>query len=175
MQNIRIILLFLFLFPGISSFSQTTPVSKKCPCCEVEYRQFDFWLGDWEVSQNGTAAGTSNISMGQDSCLIIENWKSGTSDYKGTSYNFFDNKSKMWYQTWVDNKGGNLKLKGLFENGKMILMDEPKLNNKNQLQINKISWIPNEDETVRQLWELSVDLGNSWTTLFDGLYKPIKK
>ena len=167
MKKIKIICLALFLGSTIIVEAQST----KCSCCEAEFRSFDFWLGEWDVSAKGKAAGFSQITIDQDSCLIVENWSSATSDYKGTSYNFYDKKNKLWHQTWVDNKGGNLKLKGVFDNGRMVLMDEPKLNPKNQLQINKITWSPNADGSVRQHWEVTVDLGISWTTLFDGLYR----
>ena len=36
---------------------------------------------------------------------------------------------------------------------------------------NRITWTPNSDGTVRQLWEVSKDQGESWQTEFDGLYK----
>ena len=31
---------------------------------------------------------------------------------------------------------------------------------------------PNEDGTVRQVWEISRDHGINWRSIFDGLYKP---
>jgi hypothetical protein len=171
MKIIRILSLLFFIGLLNHVSAQSIPDSTKCKCCDDVFRSFDFWIGDWVVTQNGKAAGTNKITLVQDSCLLVENWASATSNYKGTSYNFYDSKTKTWHQTWVDNKGGSLKLKGTFENGKMILMDEPTLNQKNQLQINKISWTPNEDGSVRQHWEVTTDLGTTWTTLFDGLYK----
>ena len=169
-KSINTLTLLLFLTTFLSA--QSSPGNNDCACCSEPFRQFDFWLGDWEVTQNGNPAGTNSISIDQDSCLIVENWQSATSDYKGTSYNYYDNATKMWYQNWVDNKGGNLRLKGVYDNGKMVLMGDPVLNQKNQLTINKISWQKKDDGTVHQLWENSVDLGNSWQVLFDGIYKP---
>ena len=34
----------------------------------------------------------------------------------------------------------------------------------------RITWTPNPDGTVRQLWEASKDGGVNWSVLFDGLY-----
>ena len=34
----------------------------------------------------------------------------------------------------------------------------------------RISWTPNEDGSVKQLWEASQDGGESWNVIFDGLY-----
>jgi len=37
--------------------------------------------------------------------------------------------------------------------------------------VDRISWTPNDDGTVRQLWESSEDGGKTWTTAFDGRYE----
>jgi hypothetical protein len=34
----------------------------------------------------------------------------------------------------------------------------------------RVTWTPNADGSVRQLWEKSADGGATWTTAFDGLY-----
>ena len=36
--------------------------------------------------------------------------------------------------------------------------------------INRITWPPRADGSVRQHWQTSSDDGASWTTVFDGLY-----
>jgi hypothetical protein len=36
--------------------------------------------------------------------------------------------------------------------------------------LNRITWTPNPDGTVRQRWDQSTDSGATWTTVFDGLY-----
>jgi len=36
---------------------------------------------------------------------------------------------------------------------------------------NRITWTANPDGTVRQLWEVSKDQGESWQSAFDGLHK----
>jgi hypothetical protein len=43
-----------------------------------------------------------------------------------------------------------------------------------ELQIDKITWTPNSDGSVRQLWESSTDHGKTWNIAFDGLYKKAK-
>ena len=110
----------------------------------------------------------------QDGCVMQENWKSAAGKYAGTSYNFYNAASKTWTQTWVDNQGGSLKLEGAFRNGKMVLMSEPVKDKKVGSYINRITWTPNEDGSVRQLWETSSDFGTTWNAIFDGLYKKKK-
>ena len=34
----------------------------------------------------------------------------------------------------------------------------------------RITWTPNADATVRQLWETSEDGGKTWSVAFDGRY-----
>ena len=146
-------------------------IAQSCPCCSEAFRQFDFWLGDWETYQNKNLAGTNNIVLLQDSCVIQENWKSAKSNYTGTSYNFYDPITKKWHQTWVDNQGGYLLLNGTLINGSMILKSDPTKDVQGNVIINKVTWTPNADGTVRQLWEVSKDKEKTWNTVFDGLYR----
>ena len=150
-----------------SAAAQTTP----CPCCGPEYRRFDFWLGEWNVYTGDTLAGTNRITLTQDSCLLREEWTSARSGYTGTSYNFYAAREKGWHQTWVDNQGGFLLLDGNFENGKMVLKSQPAPDRQGRMVINRVSWTPQENGTIRQHWEVSSDEGNSWRTVFDGRYK----
>lgn len=156
-----------------SCIAQST--NKPCPCCTPEFRQFDFWLGDWEAyNPDNKLAGTNHIILLQDSCMVQENWVSATPGYTGTSYNFYDPQSEKWHQTWVDNQGGSLLLSGKLENGKMVLWSDVMKSQKGEPYRNRITWTPNADGSVRQHWEITKDEGKSWTTLFDGLYKKVK-
>lgn len=38
----------------------------------------------------------------------------------------------------------------------------------------RMSFTPNPDGTIRQLWESSADEGKTWTPLFDGIYRRSK-
>ena len=45
------------------------------PTCDgAQYRQFDFWLGEWDVTVQGRPAGRSVISSREKGCLIHEQW-----------------------------------------------------------------------------------------------------
>jgi len=49
------------------------------PCAYAkENRQFDFWVGEWDVSttQGSVPAGTSRIELILGDCVVLENWKS---------------------------------------------------------------------------------------------------
>jgi hypothetical protein len=161
----RTIPLLLILFTSLILTAQSP-----CKCCAEEYRQFDFWIGHWNVyDANEKLLGTSIIELIQDSCIILENWKSATSNYTGTSYNFYNIKTETWTQTWIDNQGGSLIMKGQYAGNNMTLTSEP-IHNKEGISVtNKITWTNNKDGTVRQLWESKTGDGD-WIVAFDGKY-----
>ena len=145
---------------------------KPCACCTEKHMEFDFWVGDWNTyGPKGNLAGTNHIVKLQDQCIIQENWASEGFPYTGTSYNFYDSGSDEWIQVWIDNQGGNLLLRGGLVDGNMVLKSEAKQAPGGGSDLNRITWTPNADGTVRQHWETSRDFGQTWSTLFDGHYK----
>jgi hypothetical protein len=40
--------------------------------------------------------------------------------------------------------------------------------------LQRVTWTPSSDGTVRQLWESSEDGGTTWTTVFDGRYSRVR-
>ncbi len=145
-----------------------------CSCCTEKHQQFDFWVGDWVVYQNGKMAGFNKIVKIQGDCVIRENWKSVGSVYTGTSYNFYDPIDTVWKQVWIDNQGTVLELSGEYIGNQMILASKEKTDSNGKRYINRITWTNNDNGTVRQSWEQSEDGGITFTTLFDGLYRKRK-
>jgi hypothetical protein len=153
----------LFLLAG-NLFAQTN-----CSCCDKFHKQFDFWIGDWIVSDTlGNKVGENQISKIEDNCLVLEHW-SGAKGGTGTSMNYFDNSDSTWNQLWVDNRGNILKLKGLFTSGQMVLKSDL-IEGQKVDYYNQISWSQNEDGSVTQLWELYDNTGKFLKTLFKGIY-----
>ncbi|QBY04612.1 hypothetical protein E2K93_09515 [Thalassotalea sp. HSM 43] len=143
-------------------------------CSEAEYRQFDFWLGQWQVTnkQNDNVS-ASKISSILDSCVILEEYQT-PNGFKGKSLNMYDKQRKVWHQTWTDNSGLLLQLEGTLEGQSMVLKGRGK-SAQGALLWHKISWTPNSDGSVRQHWQQSLDDGKTWATLFDGMYRKIKQ
>ncbi len=138
------------------------------PCSAPEYRQFDFWLGDWDVTNPaGKPAGRNHITQEYGGCVLQEHW-SGTGGSLGSSFNIYDPVRKVWHQTWVDNTGTLLEIEGGLKDGSMIMSGEQSQPDGKKL-LNRITWTPRAGK-VRQLWETSSDGGKSWTVSFDGLY-----
>ena len=153
--------LLLVLSLAVSAGASAQPP----PCSAPEYRQFDFWIGDWRVTTpDGKHAGDNRIEKILDGCALHENW-TGASGGRGFSYNAWDKDRKVWHQTWVDKQGTLLLLDGTFSNGRMVLQGVQ------GATLNRITWEPRKDGTVRQVWETSADQGKTWQTAFDGLYR----
>ena len=135
----------------------------------AESHQFDFWIGEWSVTNPaGKVAGQSRIESIAGGAGLLENW-SGAGGYTGRSLNAYNVAKKQWQQYWVGSDGGVLELAGGLVDGRMVLAAERSV--KGQPRIERITWTPNADGTVRQLWEQSTDGGETWTTAFDGLYR----
>ena len=145
-----------------------------CNCCTEMHEQFDFWVGHWKVAANGKPAGNNVVDKIQDGCILRENWVSATQGYSGTSYNFYNLRSKQWEQLWIDNQGASLHLKGNRVENKMILESDELVNKQGNPYKNRITWVKNDDGTVRQLWEI-IEGGKVTSTAFDGLYQKVQE
>jgi hypothetical protein len=136
------------------------------PCQSPEFRQFDFWLGDWNVESPASPGSVSRnqITSINDGCTIHESYATPTG-YEGTSLNFYDAARKVWHQTWIDNQGGALFIEGGLQGNAMVLSttNDPQA-------VSRITWTPLDDGRVRQHWETTADGGKTWATAFDGYY-----
>ncbi len=144
------------------------------PCAySAENRQFDFWLGEWNVvaTQGETPTGTSKIELILGDCVVQENWtSSGNLGYTGKSYNIYNQSLKRWEQYWVDSVGGNIFFYGGLKDGVMDYWtdaipqpDGSKL--KRHLQFFKVG-----PDTVRQFSQGSTDDGKTWHVEYDFTY-----
>ena len=142
------------------------------PCrFEPEYRRFDFWVGDWEVTTpDGRVAGSNSIQKAADGCMLLENWTSAGGG-TGKSINFFDPATKKWVQTWIDSGGGVISAAGGLENGAMRLFGTHILKSGERRPF-RMTFSPLPNGHVRQFLEESTDEGKSWSVWFDGDYAP---
>lgn len=135
--------------------------------CGEGFHQFDFWLGQWNVTdQPGTSTqGASSITSVTSGCTIREQWTSGGG--KGYSLNMYDPQRDDWTQVWMDDSGLELHLVGGLVNGAMVLSGTI------GVQLQRVTWTPLDAGRVRQHWEVSNNGGTSWITSFDGYYNPL--
>lgn len=161
-------------FMRITLFIMTLNLSAQtntCNCCTKKHAEFDFWVGNWDVSKpDGSPAGTNTIDKMQDNCILRENWTSTVGNFTGTSSNFYNAKTNQWEQLWLDNQGGVLHLKGNRKGNQMILQSDELKNDKGEPYFHRITWTLNDDGSVRQYWE-TITNDKDVTVAFDGLYK----
>jgi tetratricopeptide (TPR) repeat protein len=160
---------------GDARFGKIIEQAKKNqrPCAySAENRQFDFWVGEWDVSttQGSIPAGNSKIELILGDCVVLENWKSLNTSYSGKSYNIYDSALKRWEQYWVDNVGGNIFFHGQLKDGVMDYWTDdipqstgPAL--RRHLQFSKLG-----PDKVRQFSQGSTDSGKTWSVEYDFTY-----
>lgn len=138
------------------------------PCSTPEYRQFDFWIGEWNVrTPDGRLAGTNSIQRELGGCVLHERW-TGERAMTGESFNIWSATRGGWHQTWVDSRGTLLLLDGGLEQGRMVLTGDGRAPDGSSIR-HRLTWQPLPDG-LRQLWETSRDEGRTWTVIFDGRY-----
>ena len=155
----------------------TLQLSAQKPCSAPSYRQFDFWIGEWDVfGKNGSKAGDSKISLILDSCVVLEEWTSaGTTQgmrFAGKSFNTWNKNSRQWQQTWVDNVGGSTEyLEGKYDDQKIIFQTRPFPFSKDTIAIRRLTFFNLSPDKVRQFAEITKDNGANWQTEYDLEYR----
>jgi len=150
-----------------------SPVAQPAPACATDnHRAFDFWIGVWDVTAagKGQPSALNRISREHAGCVLREDY-STKGGYTGMSMSFYDAAQKKWHQTWMGADGSALFIEGgLNDQGEMVLSNRNTPYYQEGTAINRITWTPRVDGSVRQHWQTSSDDGASWSTIFDGLY-----
>jgi hypothetical protein len=149
---------------------QPAPAAAKptvVPCSAPEHRQFDFWVGRWDVYPTGKdkLVAHSLIESVYGGCGVRENWMP-LSNEPGGSLNIYVPEEKRWEQFWIDSQGSRAIFTGGW-NGKAMVIQ-----GKWAGPLVRISYTKNADGSVRQFGEQSTDEGKNWAPSFDLTYRP---
>ena len=159
-------ILLAVLLVCASALLAQQPATTPDPCVAAQQKEFDFWLGEWDLTWPGEhkgeiGHGTNSIRRIMDGCVVEENFSGGESMHlRGTSVSTFDLRSHRWKQTWVDNEGEYLDFVGRFRDGQMILQREAVRNGKKILQ--RMVWKNVTPNQFDWSWEASQDGGKTW-------------
>ena len=168
-------------FAAIRSMPAFSKISERAilnafPCKgDAHKRQFDFWVGEWDVYVTGTnnLAGHSLIQKASGDCMILENWTSlGPVPHNGKSMNYVNPQTKKWEQLWIGSGGGGVPTR--FYNGEYrdsVMQFVFEVNNAQGKQIGRFRFFNQGPDQVRQWSETSADGGKTWTTNYDFTYK----
>ena len=165
----------LFLVAG-SAHAQapTPPPAPPTPCLsDPKYKEFDFWVGTWDVHPNGKPeqrAGTNVITKLHKDCVILENW-TGARGMTGSSFNIYDASRGRWFQTWVDSTGGLHEYSGTIENGNMVYFGDLAAPAGQTGRVRtRLTFFNQGPDRVRQFSEQTTDGGKTWTVSYDLIY-----
>jgi hypothetical protein len=142
-------------------------------CAAPEHRQFDFWVGNWEVFERANArqrVARAQVSLILDDCVLLEEYE-GADGHRGKSFTLYDNATRSWRQTWVTNRGEVLDIRGgLDAGGAMVLsgFDRDPAGAGRQV---RGRWELESGGVVREIAERQVT-GAPWTAWFDLEFRP---
>ena len=140
-------------------------------CAAPSYRQFDFWLGDWDVFDGHSQAKVARVHVTRtlDDCVLLEEYR-GSDGHEGQSFSIYDGPRAVWHQTWVTNRGQLLVIEGNLRAGAMELSGSERLAD-GTVRLVRGSWQPSHDG-VREVAVRSTDGGKTWTEWFDLVFRP---
>jgi hypothetical protein len=152
----------------------TANVQSVIPCTDRAYRQFDFWLGDWDVfdvERPTVVVAHARVEVILNGCVLHEAYES-LDGHKGESFSIYDVTRDTWHQSWVNDHGYLLTIEGRLRGSAMILEGTDHLPNGKPRQV-RGEWRP-EDRGVREVAVRSTDGGVTWVPWFDILFLPHK-
>jgi hypothetical protein len=180
--------LFLAVLPWSSLAPQAPAAPAAAPpkpfnCSAPEHRQFDFWVGDWDVVPNqasippgtppppaGQKPSHNLIEKAHNGCVLIENWTA--TGQTGQSFNLYDRASGRWHQTWVDSGGGLHEYWGGLKDGNMVLVGEVPLGPGSRFagrRVLRVTFQPMGPDKMRQFSE-ALNMDGTWSSNYDLIY-----
>ena len=140
---------------------QVAAQTNQTPCSSSEAAQFDFWVGEWDLTWNDTSHGTNHIEKMYGNCTINEHFADPNTNYLGQSWSVYNPASHEWQQTWIDNQGGYIALKGSWQGDRMVLKTPEMQGPAGKRQMRMVYYNIKPD-AFDWSWEASTDGGISW-------------
>ncbi|HEX3684451.1 MAG TPA: hypothetical protein VHU83_18085 [Bryobacteraceae bacterium] len=167
------VLSLVALFAGVAAIASSSAASANPPACVApEYRQFDFWIGDWDafdIDNPHTALAHARVDRILDGCVLLEDYQ-GANGSHGESFSVYDVSRRVWHQTWVTNRGRLLVIEGTLEAGAMVLSGSDRQVDGKQRLV-RGTWKP-VSGGVRETAVTSSDGGKTWNLWFDLIFRP---
>jgi hypothetical protein len=165
-------ILCYFIIASILAQTSTGAADPITPCERPAFREFDFWLGEWEVrDETGKLAGHNSVTAEQGGCVIMERWRSAAGN-NGMSMNYYEPRTGRWKQNWVS-PNVILEMSGARHDRDLILEGPLQYLDKGQTTLLRGIWTPLPDGRVRQHFLESKDGGKTWEEWFDGYYSRV--
>ncbi len=146
--------------------------TQSAPCSAAEFRQFDFFAGDWDtydVAAPSRIIARNQVTIVLGGCVVHEVYRQ-TDGEIGESFSIYDASRRVWHQSWVTNRGVLLLLDGGFDAGRMVLTGREQAADGTSSLLRGI-WV-REVGAVRETAERSSDGGRTWRPVFDIRFRP---
>lgn len=165
--------LWLAAAPGAPMAAGPAPAGGIAPACTAAgYRQFDFWIGDWDTFEAGDPKGASiaraRIAPVAQGCGLHELYEQADG-LIGDSLLGYDPVRGQWQQTWVTNRGALMVLWGGWRDGALVL-EGPSHQADGRTVLQRITW-RREGDAVRESALMSKDGGKTWAPAFDVVFR----
>lgn len=163
--------LFCILTSAVAAQTAIITPASPAGCTSSEGRQFDFWVGKWEVfaaQQPQTKVADSLIEKLYSGCAVRENWMP-LKGAGGGSFSAYVPGDHGWRQTWIG-PGGFADFKGGW-NGATTIIQGIWPQPGHPTQMTRMTYRPHADGSVEQAGETSDDGGKSWQPGFDFIYR----
>jgi hypothetical protein len=144
------------------------------PCASPQNRQFDFWVGRWDVYPKKSPdkkIAHSLIEGLYSGCAVRENWMPLVPGGDGGSINSYRPEDGLWHQTWIDSTGAWVEFTGKW-NGTSMVLEGVWPQPGHPTQRTRMTYTHLPDGSVEQAGQSSDDEGKSWQPSFDLIYRP---
>lgn len=167
---LKISMILVVLGAATQVLADPAPTSPPAGCNVPDYRQLDFWLGDWDTfdPDSTTSVARAHVDLIAAGCAVHELYEQ-TDGLIGDSILSFDPVRKLWQQTWVTNRGSLMVIAGRFKDGALTLEGSMHFRNGTSA-LQRITWKA-EGSGVRESSVVSKDGGKNWEPAFDVLFK----
>jgi ketosteroid isomerase-like protein len=173
-----VVLSCLVLLPILASAGEREPtllpqLTPRPDCADQPYRQFDFWIGDWDAfgADGSKLSARVKVTPILGGCALHEEYL-GVDGLKGESFSTFSPTTGSWQQTWVTNRGQRLVIEGGWEAGQMKLVTSK--SGKAARELVRGVWKPVGGSVRETAWK-STDGGKTWPQWFDLIFLPHKE
>ena len=166
-----ILALFATIEDDAAAHISAQHLSQQAFCSAPEYRQFDFWLGDWDAFDAGKAQVVARVRVDRilDGCVLRENYERVKGGLHGQSLSLYDASRNIWHQSWATNRGELLSIEGKLANGEMVLAGAERSADGAEKLVRGV-WKP-INGGVQETAVTSLDAGKTWQPWFDLVFR----
>lgn len=161
----------------VAALAQASPAPLPAPACETaEHKQFDFWVGYWDVyrGDGDELVANSLIERLYNGCAIRENWMPRNGYGHGGSLNSYRPDERRWKQVYTGAGNGWSEYAGEMQGDAMVLSGTQAMPDGSRTPV-RMTYKRLANGSVIQIGEQSADEGKTWQIAYRFLYKPSSK